>query len=279
MVLALAFVLAGYVALVGPLYVWFLPATATMGAALLGVLLVALVVFGARIALWTATAVRLDPEEYPDLYAPLGRLARQADVATPTLAVVSSDEPNAFTAGSGEKTVVCVTTGLLETLDDAERDAVLAHELAHVKNRDSLVMTVAAFPLTVALLLFLLSSAMADGDGNGILVGIGLLIAAIVLLFASLPPVLVLSRYREFAADRGAVAITGEPAALAGALRTIHDVERTPETDLRARGIGGVNAFCFVPSGNRHVPLPSLHPPTRERIERVRELAREMETA
>lgn len=156
----------------------------------------------------------------------------------------------------------------------------LAHEIAHCKNGDSSVLTVAAFPTTVALAMY--AAGARHANGNAILFGyfsyaLMLVIAAIPLLLVSLPGTFVLARYREYAADRGAVSITGDPVALAEALATLHGVDRKPETDLR--GIGHCNAFAIVPSGTGLFTLPRTHPPVHKRIRRLRELTADLESA
>jgi heat shock protein HtpX len=238
----------------------------------LGVGLLALVVYGDVVALWAVDGHRISPDDdrLPDVRARVDRLAAAADVPAPTLAVTTDDEPNAFTAGVGDRRVICVTTGLIETLEGAELDAVLAHELAHVKHRDAVVMTVAAFPLTVALTLGAIGWASAEsGDDRG--AGVFALLGAAALAAVSLPPVVVFSRYREFAADRGAVAITGAPGALASALRRLDGWDGPPNRD--ARTVASLSAFCVHPV-HRTLPLPSFHPSTDRRVERLRGLER-----
>jgi heat shock protein HtpX len=233
--------------------------------------------FGKRIALRAAGADRVAPGEYPDLHARVGRLAQQAGVPKPDVAVVEAGEPNAFAAGrSREHATVCVTSGLLERLDGDELDAVLAHELAHVKHRDVALLTTVSALSTVAYLLVRNAWWFGDGgDGGGgdsalpwLLVAV---VASLVVWVASYLLIRALSRYREYAADRGAAAITGDPAALAGALRTIEDAD-PPGEDLRESA--GMAALWVVPGfDDDGIDVRSLlrtHPPTGERIERLR---------
>jgi len=280
MVLALALTLVGYAALLGPVF-WYLPLETALVvcAGLLGVVAV-LATQADRVAYVVTKAVAIDRDEYPELFDRVDRLAAQADVPRPPVAVIPSDEPNALSAGTGRRTVVCVTTGLLRELDDDELEAVLAHELAHIENGDSAVMAVAGFPTTVAVAL--LGFALRRLNGWWLLFGffqvfVYVLFVAVPLLVVSLPGTLVLSRYREYAADRGAVALTGDPYALASALGKLHgdpDGER-PEQDLRR--MAGFSAFCIVPTEYAPIRLPSTHPPTHRRIERLRELAADLE--
>jgi heat shock protein HtpX len=299
MVFALALVAVAYAAVAVPVAIVVAafvdgpladPATAgtvlgwTAGVVAVGVGLLmavadALVLFG--------TDARDLPRDHP-LYDRVGRLARGVDLAVPDLAVVPSDEPNAFTLGGVGGPMICVTTGLLETLEGAELDAVLAHELAHVKHRDALVMTVAAFPMTAALLAVASGSDVA-GWGDLRVAVPGVLAAAIGLVFllVTLPPVIVLSRYREFAADRGAVAITGDPAALVTAVRTLADWSPSSGTDAEGdadtdadpdlRRIATLSAFCVVPPVDG--VLVGTHPSTEARIDRLRALTRATESA
>lgn len=273
---ALVLTLAGYVALFGPVF-WFLPlSTALAVCAVFGAIVAVLVTQADRLVYLVAKPVAIGREDHPDLYDTVDRLAARADVPRPPIAVVPSDVPNALSAGTGDRTVVCVTLGLLRELDDDEREAVLAHEIAHLKNGDSSVMTVAAFPTTVSLAVW--RAATRHVNGWAIVFGFVwvFLYAALVsvpVLLVSLPGTLVLSRYREYAADRGAVALTGHPTALATALGKLHGAERTPDADLRR--VASFNAFCIVPTGS--LPTGWTHPPTHERIRRLRTLAADLE--
>jgi heat shock protein HtpX len=276
MALALALSAVGYAVLLGPV-VHFLPLSAAL--VVCGVLLAVLggLVLGAdRLAYLATGAVAVEREDHPELFDTVDRLAAQADLPRPPVAVIPSDEPNAMSAGTGNRTVVCVTLGLLKELDDEQLEAVLAHELAHVKNGDSSVLTVAGFPATVALAM--LSAALDSMNGTAVLLGyfgaaVFVAFLSLPLLVVSLPGTLALSRYREYAADRGAVALTGRPVALAEALAEVHGLPEPPEEDVRS--LAAFNAFCIVPSA--YLGLPGTHPPTHERIRKLRELAAEME--
>lgn len=279
MVLALALSAIGYIAFLGPI-VLYLPTTAALVVCgLLTVVLVVLLREADRLTYYVTNAIAIDRTAYPKLFDMVDRLAQQADMSRPPVAVIPSDEPNALSAGTGRRTVVCVTLGLLKELDDDELEAVLAHELAHCKNGDSSVLTVAGFPTTVALVA--LSGCLRRADGLALFLGyigilLGLAVLSTVLLVVSLPGTLVLTRYREYAADRGAVALTGKPVALAEALATLHGRERAPDRDLR--GVASLNAFCIVPSGTGLFTLPWSHPPVHRRIRRLRELQRTAES-
>lgn len=280
MAFALGLAMLGYVVLLAPVF-WYLPTVPAI--VVCGILagIVLLLVRQADLLMYALTnAIALERETYPELYETVDRLAAQADMPRPPVAIVPTDVPNALSAGTGDRTVVCVTLGLIKTLDEDELEAVLAHELAHCKNGDSSVLTVAGFPATVALAMYSLGARHANG--LALLLGyfgyaLMLVAAAVPLIVVSLPGTLALTRYREYAADRGAVSITGKPVALAEALATLHDVDRKPETDLR--GIGHFNAFAIVPSGTGLLTLPRTHPPVHERIRRLRELTADLESS
>jgi heat shock protein HtpX len=232
--------------------------------------------FGSEIALKAAGGERVTAREHPDLHARVDRLAQQSNLPKPDVAVAPVETPNAFVAGrSRENATVCVTWGLLARLDDEELDAVLAHELAHVKHRDVALLTTVSALSTVAFLLVRNFWWFGDGDaGGGGDSGMSWLfvvvLASFVVWVLSYLLIRALSRYREFAADRGAAAITGNPAALAGALRTIEGTE-TPAEDLRASS--GMAAMWIVPGfddGGLDVrSLLSTHPPVEKRVERL----------
>ena len=279
MVAALALSLLGYGALVG-LIVWLLPPqfAAVVGLGLVVVLAV-LVHEADRLAYLLTGAVSIDHGQHPTAYRTLHRLSQQAGIATPALAVIPTDESNAITAGRGDRAVVCVTLGLLRRLDDDQLAAVLAHEVAHIANGDSAVMTVASFPATVGATLLAVSSRTFGWKAfllGYLFVPLYLAVIAAPLLLASLPGTIVLGRSREYAADRGAATLTGDPTTLALALETIHGAETTPDTDLRT--MAGLSAFAIVPPASSLVPAASLHPPTAERIRRLKAMAREGET-
>jgi len=234
--------------------------------------------FSDTIALRSMGAREVSAEEYPALHASVERLAQQADLPKPRVAVVSEDVPNAFATGRNQKNaVVAVTEGLLRRLDRDELDGVLAHELAHIKNRDVMVMTIASLLASIAFMFVRWGAFFGGGrggrGGGGIVVAI--LISLVVWILSYLL-MRVLSRYREYAADRGAAAITGNPAALASALRTISgDIEKIPERDLRDEA--EMNAFFIIPLKAGVVgKLFATHPPTEKRIAKLQQLEREM---
>jgi len=237
--------------------------------------------FSDRLTLWSMGATVVEEEEYPQLHAAVERLSQQADLPKPKVAVADSGVPNAFATGRSRKNAaVCVTEGLLRTLDQDELEGVLAHELAHVKHRDMMVMTFAGLLSTLAFMIvrwgWLFGGGRnRQGGGGGMIAAIAI---SLVVWIVSFILIRTLSRYREYAADRGAAIITGRPSALASALRKISgNVDRVPEDDLRDQA--EMNAFFIIPIRAGTIgKLFSTHPPTEKRIDHLRDLEREMET-
>ena len=248
----------------------------------MGAFLFAQYFFSDRIALYSMGAGEVDEQEYPELHATIGRLAQQADIPKPTVAVADSRVPNAFATGrSPSKATVAVTSGIVDTLDSEELEGVLAHELAHVKNRDVMVMTIASFLSSIAFLVVRWGWLFGGGGGEGneqvpVYVAI---VASLVVWVVSFFLIRTLSRYREYAADRGGAIITGRPSALASALMKIDGrMDKVPDDDLREQS--EMNAFFIIPINTGVIGrLFSTHPSTENRIERLREMQRELETA
>jgi heat shock protein HtpX len=214
-------------------------------------------------------ASRPTREESLDLHRRLERLAALAGLPPPGAAVVHSDVPNAFAVGlSPGRSVVAVTRGLEETLTDAELDAVLAHELAHIANRDAVVMTAASVPRTLGTLLV-------GGEGPDLFLYVWLLLwpFGIPLIALGTLITLTISRYREFAADRGSALLTGAPEHLMSALERLSGSERIPEEDLR---LAAVEALWIVPTQTRRFRWLMDHPPLEERLAALAEIARDL---
>ena len=266
----------------GLIYVVFIGAMIAAGVGAITILViagafaVAQLLFGDRIALASMRAKVTTPEEQPELHAMIERLCQLADLPKPRVAVSEMDLPNAFAAGHSRKTAtVCVTTGLVERLEPRELEGVIAHELSHVANKDVIVMTVAGFLATVAGLFvrFGIYSGLSGGRGrdNSAAIFFVVIVVSVVVYVLSFLLLRALSRYREFAADRGAAIMTGAPAQLAAALQKIAGtMTKIPTRDLRAAE--GMNAFFIMPAVARGFSLSSLvstHPPTEKRIERL----------
>lgn len=266
----------------GLIYVVFIGVLIAAGVGAIMVLLIAggfalvQILFGDRIALAAMRARVTEPQDAPELHEMVERLCQLADIPKPRIAIADADIPNAFAAGHSRKTAtVCVTTGLMARLEPRQLEGVIAHELSHIANKDVIVMTVAGFLATVAGLLvrFGVYSGMMGGRSrdNTAIVFLVVVIASVVVYVLSFLLLRALSRYREFAADRGAAIMTGAPAQLAEALQAISGtMSRIPTTDLRAAE--GMNAFFIIPAVSRGFSLSSLvstHPPVEKRIERL----------
>src|SRR3954454_21673712 len=239
-----------YVAFIGVL---FAAGTATITIVFFAGAMFLVQLFAAdKLALRAMGAKEVSPAEAPELHALIERLCVQADLPKPRIAVVDTPMPNAFAMGrSQKKAVVCATTGIMQLLSPAELEGVMAHELTHVINRDVVIMTVASFFASIASMITQFGFFFGGGGGDDddgpswiFVVLISLLVYVISFLLMQ-----ALSRYREFAADRGAAVITGRPSALASALLKISGInERIPTQDLRAREM---QAFFIAPVGQR----------------------------
>ena len=246
-----------------------------------------------RLVLATTGARTVTPEQEPRLHAMVERLAAMADMPAPKkLAIMETHVPNAFATGRNPKNaVLAVTRGLLSRLDEREQEAVLAHELAHIKNRDMMVLTWASIIVIAAgyLMQVLFWMSLFGGFGGGrdrqggggqaALIMLGVYVGTIAIYFLSQLLILALSRYREYAADRGGAIITGAPMQLASALSKIgDDMFRIPEKDLRQ--VEHANAFFIVAAlkGNSAAKLLSSHPPLEKRIQRLRDMQRDLES-
>jgi heat shock protein HtpX len=266
-----------YVVFIGALTVYF--GDFLFPLIMLGGFSIAQYFFSDKLALRSMGAREVSADEYPDLHRRIERLSQQADLPKPTVAVADTQVPNAFATGRNKKNAtVAVTTGLLRSLDEDELDGVLAHELAHVKNRDVMVMTIASFLSTIAFIIVRWGWLLGGNNRQGAPVIVAILVSIVVWIVSFLL-IRALSRYREYTADRGAALITGKPGALASALMTIDGrMDRVPQEDLRQEA--EMNAFFIIPIRSGFIgKIASTHPPTEKRVERLRGLEREMETA
>jgi heat shock protein HtpX len=230
-----------------------------------------------KMALAAMGAREVSPAEAPELHAMIDRLCVQADLPKPRVAVANTRMPNAFALGRSPKNAtVCATTGIMELLTPAELEGVMAHELTHVANRDVMVMTLASFFATIAAYIvqfgFLFGgTSQDDDDGPSAMV---LVLVSLVVYFVSFLLMQALSRYREFAADRGAALITGRPSALASALQKISGgMAQIPKQDLRAAS--ELQAFFIFPTSIGG--LFATHPPMEKRIAALQRLEAQLQ--
>ena len=250
-----------------------------------GGLLVVQYWFSDRIALTAMHAQVVTPQEQPWLHGIIDRLCATADMPKPRVALAATDLPNAFATGRNtERAVVCVTTGMLRSLDTDELEGVLAHELSHIAHRDVAVMTVASFLGVLAGMLtrFMFYSQMfggrrRDGDQTYVLIMLVMLVSAVVYTLSFLM-IRALSRYRELAADRAGATLTGRPSALAAALTKVTgEMARIPTRDLRTAQ--AFNAFFFTPAVGARPSLATLlstHPSLQQRLDQLAEISTEL---
>jgi heat shock protein HtpX len=261
-----------YVAFVWVLWVAGIGALVSVGIA--AALAVAQLVAGPKLVLHSVRAREVSVAEAPELHSAVERLCLKADILKPRLAVSEIAVPNAFVIGRSRKgMVLCATRDLIKRLDAAELEAVVAHELAHIENRDAVVMTVASFFSVVALYV-----ARFAQFGIHQLVKVAILVASLALYAVSFFLLRALSRYRELAADRTAAVMTGRPSALASALVKLDKaISGAPEKDLRAAY--PIAALCLVPLPAKRAWMRALatHPTTERRLAELERLERQLQ--
>jgi heat shock protein HtpX len=273
--------------LLGLLYVVFVGVLFAVGAGagvivVVALLLLLLQLFASdKLAMATLGVKEVSPAEEPELHGIIERLCVQADLPKPRVCVMETSMPNAFAMGRTRKTTtVCATRGILELLSPPELEGVLAHELTHVINRDVMVMTLAGFFASLAALI--LQFAFFFGGGNSeeeedIFI---VVIASAVVYGVSFLLMRALSRYREFAADRGGAVLTGRPSALASALiKVTGTIERVPREDLRSAE--SLSAFFIVPAKAKKslYNLFADHPPLEQRLAALERLESQLQSA
>jgi heat shock protein HtpX len=236
-----------------------------------------------KLALAASGAKVVSEQEAPELHQMIERLCAMADLPKPRVAVIDSDVPNAFATGRSPKhAAVAVTSGLWRRLEPHEVEAVLAHELSHIANRDVAIMTISSFFAMVAALLMRMGlwGGMFGGDrdrSGGAPVWLIMFAVSMLTYVISYVLILMISRYREYAADRGSAIITGAPENLMSALQRIaSNIAQIPQRDLRE--VQGMNAFFIVPTSVKRATgeLFMTHPPLEKRLARLAEIAREM---
>jgi len=273
--------------LLGLVYAVFIGVLFAVGAGAGLIVVVALVLLlvqffaSDKLALATLGVKEVSPAEEPELHGIIERLCVQADLPKPRVGVIETSMPNACALGRSKKaTTVCATRGILELLSPAELEGVMAHELTHVINRDVMVMTLASFFATLASTIAQFAFFFGGGYGNReeeedimivVLVSVAVYAVSFLLLRA-------LSRYREFAADRGSAVLTGRPSALASALLKISGtIERVPTQDLRRAE--GMSAFFILPARTKNslMNIFADHPPLEKRLAALQRLESQLQ--
>lgn len=275
-------------AILALLYLVFLSALVYVGFDFISITVIASLMilaqwyFSDKIVLWSSGAKVVGREQYPELHDMVERIVARNGLPKPRIAVINTSMPNAFATGKSPKSsVVAVTTGLMGLLDREELEGVIAHELTHIRNRDVLVLTLASLFSTVAWYLmhfgFYGGGYHRSRDNSGGAAIAVVLLVAVLTWFISFLIIRAISRYREFAADRGAAQMTGKPVKLANALMKISgNMRRIPTRDLRQ--VEGLNAFFIIPaiSGSSISTLFSTHPPVEQRIKKLMEMEASM---
>jgi heat shock protein HtpX len=279
--------------LLGLVYAVLVGVLIAVGAGGVTILVVALALLGFqlftsdKIAMGMMGVKEVSPQDEPELHGLIERLCVQADLPKPRVCVMENQMPNAFAMGRSQKSAtVCATRGILQLLSPAELEGVMAHELTHVINRDVMVMTLASFFATVASIIvqfgFFFGGGFGGGYGRGNNEGeedviLVIMVAAAVYAISFLL-LRALSRYREFAADRGSAVLTGRPSALASALLKISGtIERIPSRDLRTAE--GMSAFFIVPARAKKslMNIFADHPPLEQRLAALERLESQLQ--
>ena len=246
-----------------------------------------------KIALSTAGAQLVTPQQAPELHGIVDRICALADMPKPRIAISPTDLPNAFATGrNSEHAVLCVTQGLMRRLTPEELEGVIAHEMSHVAHKDVMVMTVASFLAIIAGLLIRFSfygelfggGGRRGGNNNnqGALPILLIIMAVSIVVYAiSFLLIRLLSRYRELAADRSGALLTGQPSALASALQKVSgSIARIPTKDLREAA--PLNAFFFAPAlsaqqaQSKLGELFSTHPSLDKRLAQLAKISQQL---
>ncbi|HEV7529619.1 MAG TPA: zinc metalloprotease HtpX [Solirubrobacteraceae bacterium] len=274
--------------LLGLLYAVFVGVlfAAGAGAGLIVVVAVVLLLvqlFGSdKLAMASLGLKEVSPEQEPELHGIIDRLCVQADLPKPRVCVMETSMPNACAMGRSQKSAtVCATRGILDMLSPAELEGVMAHELSHVINRDVMVMTLASFFATLASMiaqfaLFFGGGYGSDEEGERDIMLV--ILVSVVVYAVSFVLLRTLSRYREFAADRGSAVLTGRPSALASALLKISGtMERVPSQDLRKAET--MSAFFIIPARAKKslMNIFADHPPLEQRLAALQRLESQLQ--
>lgn len=232
--------------------------------------------FSDKLVLWSTGAQVVSESDAPRLHMLIESLCSRMGLPKPRIAIVSSDMPNAFATGrSPSKAVVAVTTGILGRLNERELEAVLAHELTHVKNRDMFVVTFASFVVSViSWVVYFVFASFMRGDRDNFMASWAAWMVS--MLFSNTIGLIIIntvSRYREYGADSGAAYATRNPDGLISALRKISNSDYSKES---ARDLEAAKALCISPTGGALLELFSTHPSMEKRIARLEKIKTEM---
>jgi heat shock protein HtpX len=245
-----------------------------------------------KIALRTAGAVEVTPQQAPELHGIVDRLCALADMPKPRVAIADTDMPNAFATGrNSDHAVLCVTTGLMRRLEPAELEGVIAHEMSHVAHKDVQVMTIASFLAIIAALLIRIAfygelfggGRRNSNNQNTAIIFFALMAVSIVVYAVSFLLIRLLSRYRELSADRSGALLTGQPSALKSALQKVSGrIAQIPTKDLRTAQ--PLNAFFFAPamhlSGQSGLAnIFSTHPSLERRLAELDKVQQQLNRA
>jgi heat shock protein HtpX len=232
--------------------------------------------FSDKLVLWSTGAQVVSETEAPRLHMLVESLCTRMDIPKPRIAIVSSDMPNAFATGrSPKKAVVAVTTGILGRLNEKELEAVLAHELSHVKHRDMFVVTFASFVVSILsyAVYFVIAMFLRDDRDNFMASMAAWMISMVFSNTIGLIIINTVSRYREYGADSGAAYATRNPDGLISALKKISNAKYSSDD---ARGLESAKALCISPTGGALMELFSTHPSIEKRIARLEQIKSEM---
>jgi heat shock protein HtpX len=235
--------------------------------------------FSDKLVLWSTGARILEESDAPRLHLIVETLAAEMGLPKPRVAIVQNDMPNAFATGRNKRhAVVAVTTGILDRLNEREMEAVLAHEMSHIRNRDMFVVTFASFIVSVISYLVYFAFAMfgSRNDRNYAASALGWIVST---LFSNTIGVIIIntiSRYREYGADRGSALTTRNPDWLISALRKISGGEYRKED---AMGLESARALCISPTAGHVLELFSTHPPVEKRIAYLEKIRGEISTS
>ena len=244
--------------------------------------------FSDKIVQRTMQVMLVDEDEEPKLYAMIRRLATEADLPMPKVGIIQhramANIPNAFATGrSPRNAVIAVTPKIRAILTDEELEAVLAHEMSHVKNHDMLTMTIGSFAVMIASMILQNQFILAlfgnrdSENGGGILIFIAAMIVTFIVYIVGTIVTMAISRYREFSADRGSAYLTRNPDSLISALKKISSGVNAASPDAK-RAVSGTNSFFIIPaiSGESVMELFSTHPPLEKRIANLEKVRSEI---